>query len=256
MANKDTSFWVVVPFYNEVKLLRTCLLALANQDDVEFSVVLVDNKSTDESHRIAKEFMNQHPNLNMHLVAENQKGTGAAADTGFRYAIRQGAQIIARTDADTMPAANWVRRTKYYFDTKGARIIGGKLKPRKDEEIYRWWDGIIVPGLIHIAELVPRLWHKGDQYNYTMFMIPGLNMAIHAALYEQVGGFPRTSIDTTDEDLEIHLKVRRVIRADQAYFAKDVIVYGSIRKVKAFGYAGILLWYWERRYKPKIIDVR
>ena len=61
---------------------------------------------------------------------------------------------------------------------------------------------------------------------------------------------------TTDEDLEIHLKVRRVIRADQAYFAKDVIVYGSIRKVKAFGYAGILLWYWERRYKPKIIDVR
>ena len=113
-----------------------------------------------------------------------------------------------------------------------------------------------MPGLIHIAEFVPRLWHKGDQYNYTMFMIPGLNMAIHAALYEQVGGFPRTSIDTTDEDLEIHLKVRRVIRADQAYFAKDVIVYGSIRKVKAFGYAGILLWYWERRYKPKIIDVR
>ena len=121
MANKDTSFWVVVPFYNEVKLLRTCLLALANQDDVEFSVVLVDNKSTDESHRIAKEFMNQHPNLNMHLVVENQKGTGAAADTGFRYAIKHGAQIIARTDADTMPAANWVRRTKYYRRTDNWR---------------------------------------------------------------------------------------------------------------------------------------
>lgn len=256
MANKITPFWVVVPFYNERKLLGTCLQALANQNDSDFGIVLVDNKSTDESHKIARGFIKQHPELNMHLITETQKGTGAAADTGFRYAIKHGAQIIARTDADTMPATNWVLQTKYYFDAKGARIIGGKLKPRKDEEIYRWWDGIMVPALIRIAEFVPRFWHKGDQYNYTMFMIPGLNMAIDAALYEQVDGFPRTSIDTTDEDLEIHLKVRRIIRGDQAYFARDVIVYGSIRKVKAFGYAGILLWYWERKYKPKLIDVR
>jgi glycosyltransferase involved in cell wall biosynthesis len=256
MSKEVTSFWVVVPFYNEQKLLRTCLQALANQDDDDFSIVLVDNKSTDGSHRIAQEFIKQRLDLDIHLITEAQKGTGAAADTGFRYAIQHKAQIIARTDADTMPAPNWVRQMKHYFADKGARIIGGKLKPRKDEEIYRWWDGIMVSGLIRIAEFVPRFWHRGGQYNYPMFMIPGLNMAIDAALYEQVDGFPRTSIDTTDEDLEIHLKVRRVISGDQAYFAKDVIVYGSIRKVKAFGYAGILLWYWERRYKPKLIDVR
>lgn len=256
MQNKITPFWVVVPFYNERKLLRTCLQALANQNDSGFSVVLVDNKSTDESHRIAKDFIRQHPDLDMHLITETQKGTGAASDTGFRYAIRHGARVVARTDADTMPATNWVQQIKYCFEAKGTRIIGGKLRPRKDEEVYRWWDGIMVPLLIRIAEFVPRLWYKGSQYNYTLFMIPGLNMAIDAALYEKVGGFPRTSIDTTDEDLELHLKVRRIIRGDQAYFAKNVIVYGSIRKVKAFGYAGILLWYWKRKYKPKIIDVR
>ena len=104
MPNKVTPFWVVVPFYNERKLLRTCLQALVNQDDSDFSIVLVDNKSTDESHRIAQEFIGQHSKLDMHLVTETQKGTGAAADTGFRYAIKHGAQVIARTDADTTPA--------------------------------------------------------------------------------------------------------------------------------------------------------
>ncbi len=255
MTHKVTPFWVVVPFYNEEKLIKTSLEALKRQDDRDFTTVFVDNMSTDSSRKIAETFMLQNADFRMHLIKEKQKGTGAACDTGFRYAIKHGAHIIARTDADTMPATDWVRITKRYF-AQGALIIGGKLKPRKDEEIYRWWDGIIVPLLVRTAEFVPRFWHKGSQYNYTMFMIPGLNMAIDAALYEKVGGFPRSSIDDTDEDLEIHLKVRRVVRGDQAYFAKDVIVYGSIRKVKAFGYVGILLWYWERRYTPKLIDVR
>ena len=255
MPKKVQSFWIVVPFYNEEKLLGTCLRAIADQGDKDFSIVLVDNNSTDNSRKIIKEFIRKNPKLDVHLVRETQKGTGAASDTGFRYAIKHGAKTIARTDADTMPAVDWVRSIKTHFN-RGILIIGGKLKPRKDEEIYRWWDGIIVPGLVSIAEFVPRFWHKGDQYNYTMFMVPGLNMALDAQLYEKVGGFPRTSIDTTDEDLEIHLKVRRVIKGHQAHFAKDVVVYGSIRKVKAFGYVGILLWYWERRYKPKFIDVR
>ncbi len=255
MTHKVTPFWIAIPFYNEEKLLGTCLQALADQDDKDFSVVLVDNNSTDRSAAIAKEFIQQHPELHIQLIQELQKGTGAAADTGFRYAIRHGAQVIARTDADTMPAVDWVSSMKRYFH-KGARIVGGKLKPRKDEAIYRPWDGIIVPVLVSIAEFVPRFWHRGKQYNYPMFMVPGLNMALDAELYKQVEGFPRTSIHTTDEDLELHLKVRRVIRGDQAYFAKDVIVYGSIRKVKAFGYLGILLWYWDHKLQPKQIDIR
>lgn len=256
MKKQQSAFWVVVPFYNEEKLILTCLEALACQDDADFSIVFVDNNSTDNSPTIVGNFIRNNRHLAIHLITEKQKGTGAAADTGFRYAIRHGATVVARTDADTMPATNWVRQIKYYFNQKGALILGGKLKARKDENLYRWWDSFMIPFLIRFSEFAPQFWYRGKEYNYKLFIIAGLNMAIDAKLYEQVGGFPRTSIDTTDEDLELHLKVRRVITRKQAFFAKDVIVYGSIRKIKAFGYIGILLWYWERKYKPSVVDIR
>lgn len=89
-----------------------------------------------------------------------------------------------------------------------------------------------------------------------MFMVPGLNMAIDAQLYVEAGGFPRSSIDDTDEDLELHLKVCQIIPGHQAILNKKAIVYGSVRKARSMGYVGILLWYWGRKYKPKVIDVR
>ncbi len=247
--------WVVIPFYNEERLIESCLTALTRQSDMSFNMVLVNNASTDGSPRIVKDFLKAHPKLHAVLISEKQKGTGAAADTGFRYAIKHGATHIARTDADAMPQADWVAQIKNHFKA-GARIIGGKLKPRKDEKNYRWWDGIIIPILIIISERAPRYLHRSPEHKYPMFMIAGLNMAIDAKLYIEAGGFPRTSIDTVDEDLELHLRVCRLIPRKQAHFARDVIIHGSIRKVKAFGYIGILLWYWDRKLKPKTVDVR
>lgn len=253
MANSN--LWVVVPFYNEARLIKRTLAALDHQTDKKFQLVLIDNGSSDNSRAIINQYLKDHPTMHATVIRENQKGTGAAADTGFRYAIKHGATHIARTDADTMPQTDWTQNIKRHFKN-GALIMGGKLKPRTDEPFYTWRDGLIIPFLIKISERAPRLFHRHPANNYPMFMIPGLNMAIESNLYIHAGGFPRSSIDDTDEDLVLHLAVCKLIRGDQAHFAKDVVVYGSIRKVKAFGYIGILLWYWDRKIKPSVVDVR
>ena len=49
-------FFVVVPFFNEAQSLPATLAALSSQEDRAFSLVLVDNGSTDESGHIAREF--------------------------------------------------------------------------------------------------------------------------------------------------------------------------------------------------------
>lgn len=257
MVRKTTknNFWVVIPFYNEEKLIEKTLDALKTQSDTDFTILCVNNASTDQSPLLVTNYIKLNPQLRIKMIHESQKGTGAASDTGFRYAISKGAHVIARTDADALPCTDWVSLLKENFHN-GARIVGGRLKPRADEEGSRWYDRVIGNWMIRMMERAPCIFYRRPGQKYPMFMIPGLNMAIDARLYVEAGGFPRSSIDDTDEDLELHLKVCQIIPGHQAILNKKAIVYGSARKARAMGYVGILLWYWGRKYKPKVIDVR
>ncbi|SMH48315.1 Glycosyltransferase involved in cell wall bisynthesis [Rathayibacter oskolensis] len=251
----EQRFWVVVPFFNEEKLLGGTLEALARQTDSDFALLLVDNASTDRSGEVIASFAARHPERPLTTLRETQKGTGAASDTGFRHAIAEGAAIVARTDADSLPDARWVSVLKADF-AAGAKIVGGKVKPRTDEPEYRWYDGVIGAVLIGIIERAPRYLYRRPGQRYPMFMVPGLNMAIDARLYLEVDGFPRSSIDDTDEDLELHLKVCQVLARSQAVFDRRAVVRCSIRKGRALGYLGILLWYWDRKKSAAVVDVR
>src|SRR5215218_1556081 len=108
-----SSFYVVVPFFNEEKGIRKTLDSLIGQTDTNFTLLLVDNASTDRTVAVVETWRQAHPEWPIVLIVEPQKGTGAAADTGFRYAIAQGATHIARTDADCLPAPDWVAGLKH-----------------------------------------------------------------------------------------------------------------------------------------------
>lgn len=253
--NTNNSFWVVIPFYNEEKLILQTLEALKSQSDTEFTLLCVNNASTDQSPIIVENFIKSNPKLRVKMIYEQQKGTGAAADSGFRYAISHSAGIIARTDADAIPCVDWVRLLKEDF-RNGAKIVGGRLEPRTDEFDSRWYDNVVGKLLIRLMEYAPGIFYRRPGQKYHLFMIPGLNMAIDSDLYVKVGGFPRSSIDNTDEDLELHLRVCQVISKSEAILNKKAIVYGSVRRARTMGYIGILLWYWNRKRRPQVVDIR
>lgn len=251
----EQRFWVVIPLFDEEKLLDGALEALAAQSDPDFALLLVDNGSTDGSRRVIDAFTARHPELDVTTIEEQQKGTGAASDTGFRYAIAHGAAVVARTDADCLPSRDWVALLKADF-ASGARLVGGRLRPRRDEPVYRWYDGVIGTAMIRLMERAPAVFYRRPGQRYPLFMAAGANLAIDSELYLEVGGFPRSSIDDTDEDLELHLKVCQVISGDQARLNRRALVSMSIRKGKALGYLGILLWYWDRKKTAAVVDVR
>jgi GT2 family glycosyltransferase len=159
---------------------------------------------------VIEAFIAGHQERTLTVIDEPQKGTGAASDTGFRHAIAHGAAVIARTDADCLPDPDWVERLKADF-RGGARFVGGRLAPRTDEPAYRWYDGVIGTAMIRSMERAPGLFYRRPGQRYWLFMAAGCNVAIDADLYLEVGGFPRSSIDDTDEDLELHLKVCQVL---------------------------------------------
>jgi GT2 family glycosyltransferase len=247
-------FFVVVPFYNEACGMAPTLDALTAQSDREFVLVLVDNASTDVSGDVARTFAAAHPEASIFVIEEPAKGTGAASDTGFRYAIARGATHIARTDADCLPEQDWVRKLKQAFLEDGLEFVAGKIVPRADDFALSLVDRLLIPLLVSAAERFGRLHRRGRQFKYPYILAVGNNLAISADLYVRAGGFPRTSIDLVHEDRELSERVRTL--TDRGAFRRDVVVANSVRRARRYGYVRTILWYIAHLGGLNEVDVR
>ena len=247
-------FYVVVPFFNEEQGIHGTLDSLSAQTDTGFTLLLVDNASTDRTVAVVEGWRREHPELPVVLITEPQKGTGAAADTGFRYAIAQGATHIARTDADCLPARDWVAGLKHAFAVEDLEFVVGAIKPRTDEIPLSWSDHFVIPLLLILAETYGKLTRRGKQFQYPYVLVAGNNLAITAELYLRAGGFPRTRIEEVHEDRVLSEQVRTL--TSRVGKKRHLVVYNSVRRVRAYGYLNTLRWYRNHGYRSAVVDVR
>jgi glycosyltransferase involved in cell wall biosynthesis len=247
-----TRFFVVVPFYNEEEGIEATLAALIAQTDRGFVLVCVDNASTDSGAEVVKRFASSHTDLDLRIIGEPVKGTGVACDTGFRYSIGAGATHVLRTDADCLPDPNWVRNIRREF-ASGAEFVVGRIEARRDAR-FNAVDSIVLPFLIWISEEYGRMFRSGRGYKAGWILVAGNNLAITSSLYLRCGGFPRNHFTEEGEDRVLADRVRFV--TDRIVKRDDVLVFNSIRRVRAYGYINTLLWYWNRKFQPVSVDVR
>ena len=244
---------VVVPVYNESGWIRPTLAALAAQLDQDFDVVFVDNGSIDDSVAIIEQCAADRPRWR--VIHEPQKGTGAAADTGMRAAIAAGAGILARTDSDCLPRPDWTARMRRALTVDGLELVGGELVPRTDEGL-SWFTRIGLRGAVHLAEAFGRVRreNKSPEYLGPYMMAAGCNVGITSDLYLASGGFPRTRIEDLHEDRALVNAVRRI--TPRYARRRDIVVFGSSRRVSAWGLKNTLLWYKDHQYRPEHVDIR
>lgn len=238
-------FAVVVPARNEERLLPGLLTALLAQQDRDFTVVVVDNASTDATAHLARACP-----LDIHVITEPSPGAGTAADTGFRYAIDRGAVLLARTDADCLPRPDWVAKARSHLTAPHPpELLCGRSIPRRDEhpnplERYAY------PAAVRAAALYGR-WradHRTPEFRTPFVLIHGHNLAITADLYVRSGGTPREELTDGSEDVTLLNRCRQV--TDRVARAEDMVVEASLRRLRAWGPRRTLLWSWDRRYRP------
>eukprot|EP01031_Cornospumella_fuschlensis_P018392 gene18392-22511_t len=119
---------VCIPCYNEANYLATTLTSLSSQVDRDFTVFVCDNGSTDETAWVARTTA-AALGLDLEVVEEAAKGTGAAADTAFRAAIAQGFELLARTDADAIVDPSWTRSIREHFAAHPRGLASGVTGP-------------------------------------------------------------------------------------------------------------------------------
>lgn len=249
------SLWVVVPLRNEAAGIRPTLAALAAQRDRDFTLVMVNNGSTDGSADVIRRALAASPTLRWHLIEEPQKGTGAAADTGFRFAIAAGATHVARTDADCLPDPGWITAIRAGF-ASGAEMIAGSIGPRLDEEPLRFGEATLLQLVVTVGAWFGRVRpsNRDRRYLTGYVMTAGNNLAITADLYLKCGGFPRASIEEMHEDLAL-VNAARLITPNIAQ-RSDMVVLNSLRRLRRWGLWRTVLWYWDHRWRPDEVDIR
>lgn len=238
---------VVVPALDEAVALPGCLAALAAQTDRDVRVVVVDNASTDGTADVALSWADR---LDLEVVHESEPGAGTAADTGFRHAIAAGAELLLRTDADCLPAPDWVATARRHV-AAGAEMVCGRSVPRRDEHP-TLAERHLLPALVRLSSLYGRYRadHRDPRYRTPYVLVHGHNLAITADLYLRCGGALRVALDERSEDVALLNRARehsaRVVRAE------DLVVESSLRRLRAWGPRRTLLWYWDRRYRPDV----
>ena len=111
--------YIVIPAYNEEENIRQVVADWYPVVDLrsgDSRLVIVNDGSRDNTLRVLKELMSEHPKLTV-LDKENG-GHGSTILFGYRYALEQGADYIFQTDSDGQTFASefdafWDERNRY-----------------------------------------------------------------------------------------------------------------------------------------------
>ena len=200
---------VVIPAYNEEEYLGACLEAIADQTYKPFEVIIADNGSRDQTVAIAQSFPG------VRVVREPILGIFAAVTTGFDEAR---GNIIARTDADSRPEADWLEAIVKAFEDETLCALSGPI----------YYYDLPFAGLIRWGENFIR--SRLAAHSAEAKFLTGANMAIRRPVWLQAKSkLCRRPGIHEDLDLAIHLQEdNRAIG-----FSSHMVVSTSARRITA-----------------------
>jgi glycosyltransferase involved in cell wall biosynthesis len=101
---EEVAVSVVIPCYNKAETLERAVTSALNQTLKPKYVIIVDNNSKDNSHRIAKELEGKHPNV--WVVECPEQGVAHARNMGVQIA---GTKYVSCLDADDEIAPDFLK---------------------------------------------------------------------------------------------------------------------------------------------------
>lgn len=89
---------IILPYYNEEKFLPGTLESICTQHLKDFTLILVNNASNDQSEEITKKTLSRYPDIDVLYLYEPKPGKTNALQTGLKAVATP---YVATIDADT-----------------------------------------------------------------------------------------------------------------------------------------------------------
>lgn len=186
---------IVIPVYNEEKVIEKCLLSCINQTDAAEEIIVVNNNSTDSTASIVRRLQRANPTANIRLLTEKEQGIVPARNKGINSAK---SDIVGRIDADSILDMQWVAAVRRTFADKKVAAATGPV-------VYH--DMPLPKVGLALDSRIRRVLHSSAK-DYTFLF--GSNMAIRKTAWRQIQDLlHRDEEDLLHEDIDIALGLYR-----------------------------------------------
>lgn len=161
---------VIVCTYNGARTLDDCLRWLHRLDYPDYEVLVIDDGSTDDIKGICDRHAGVRHIRQEHGGLSSARNLGASKSTG---------EILAYTDDDCMPDADWLAHLALAFqrDPEAAAIGGPNLPPPAET---------LTQACVTAAPGAPTQVMLDD---FEAEHVPGCNLAVLRSAFEAIGGF-------------------------------------------------------------------
>jgi len=117
--NSLPSVSIIIPVKNDSRRLKKCLSAIANQTYTgEIETIVIDNNSTENIYSVTSRYPCK-------LLTELKPGSYAARNCGIKSST---GEIIAFTDADTIPDSSWITNGVQSLTVPIAGLVAGHIE--------------------------------------------------------------------------------------------------------------------------------
>lgn len=190
---------VIIPVYNEEKVIAECVESLNNQSYGDLEIVVVDDGSTDAT---------QSKIVNVDIVlTQNHKGAGAARNLG---ASKANGEILVFVDADMTFDKDFIKNL--IEPIKNGKVIGTFSKEEnlanKDNIWARCWN-------INRGLPIDRMHGRDYPDHQKVFR------AIKKDAFEKVGGFDEAAGYTDDWSLSERIGVEAIAAPNAVFYHRN-----------------------------------
>lgn len=213
---------VVIPAFNEEKVIGRTLEALGKQTFSDFEIIVVDNNSTDKTGVIVKSYTKKLP---LTLLLEKKRARGIARAAGFEAAK---GEFLFTTDADTVVPPHWIETFLEYFDSPSVIAV---TSPATTDDLDTKWQKILYKFFAHPTVELYRLL-------FGHYWMNGYSFAIRKEAYKKTGGLNTTMNAFDDIEFGFRVKNHGKIRYD-----RKAPVGASARRYKEKGVLGVFTEY-------------
>ncbi len=178
---RNVAISIVVPAYNEEKLIDRCLTSLLSQDfNLPYEIIVVDNNSTDQTSAIAQKY-------NVRIIQESRQGVVFARQKGLTCAV---GKIVASVDCDATYPNSWLAILyESFYDSHTVAVAGTPTMEANPYWAYFWYKSCF-----YVIKSV---------YGLTGYLVyvGAYNFAFRRQTFLDLGGY-RTYLDAGGDELD------------------------------------------------------
>ena len=186
---------VIIPAHNESKAIARCLSSVIRSTKRKLQIIVVDDYSSDNTKRLVRQFMADHPNKDISLMYR-QKNMGKAMALNHALHCRANGEFIMTLDADSVIHRESIANALRYFEDPRVAGVAANV---------RIMDSQTILGLLQKFEhLVGYRSKKLHSVLNCEFIVGGVASTFRASVLKQVHFYDD---DTQTEDIGLSMKI-------------------------------------------------